>query len=276
MACGGAHHQAGSAASAGEVDISTLTARGRADYGELTRSLLAPCAELPLSIAECLDRHAACGTCEPAAVFLRDSIGRGHTPAQAEAAFRLRFDPKAVSNIDVANSPTKGEANAPVVIVEWADFECPFCARASSLVDDLIKSRAGRAKVVFKFYPLAGHPHGELTAYAAAAAELQGKFWPMHDQLFANQTSLDEQKIREIAKAVGLDMARFDRDWVSDEVKAKVEQDRTEADRLGLQGTPFIWVNGRHVDSKYFGLEEDLPAWIDLEWELASKKQVSR
>jgi protein-disulfide isomerase len=127
---------------------------------------------------------------------------------------------------------------------------------------------------VFKYYPLSGHPHGELTACAAAAADLQGKFWSMHDQLFANQAAgLDEAKIREIAKTIGLDLPRFEKDWNSEEIKLKVDNDRNQAERLGLQGTPFIWVNGRHVDSKSFNLEEDLPNWLDLEWTLQNSSK---
>jgi protein-disulfide isomerase len=114
-----------------------------------------------------------------------------------------------------------------------------------------------------------------LTASAAAAADLQGKFWPMHDQLFANQVDgLDEAKIRTIAKTIGLDLEKFEKDWASEDVKQRVDRDRAEADRLGLQGTPFVWVNGRQVDSKFFALEEDLPVWLDLEWTLqTSAKQ---
>jgi glutaredoxin len=271
LGCGAANNQGTTAAptNATEVDVSNLTPRERADYNELTHSLLAPCPELPLSIAECVERRAACNACLPAAHFLHDSISRGHTAPRTESAFRLRFDPKGVSTIDTTGSPVKGEANAPVTVVEWADFECPFCARATSFIDELIKARPARVKLVFKYYPLSGHPHGELTARAAAAADLQGKFWPMHDQMFSSQSAgLDEVRIRAIAKEIGLDLQKFEADWVSDEVKLKVDRDRAEADRLGLQGTPFIWVNGRRVDSKYFNLEEDLPAWLDLEWTL--------
>ena len=260
--------QTGNSAS-GEVDVSNLTMRERSDYHDLVRSLLAPCPELPESIAECVEHRSACNTCLPAALFLRDAISHGRTTVQAEVAFRTRFDPKSVNKLDVAGSPVKGDPNAPVTIVEWADFECPFCARASTFIDELLKTRSGKVRLVFKYYPLSGHPHGELTACAAAAADLQGKFWPMHDQLFANQSAgLDESKIREIAKAIGLDLPRFEKDWNSEEIRQKVEADRNQAERLGLQGTPFVWVNGRHFDSKSFSLEEDLPNWLDLEWTL--------
>ncbi len=274
LGCGAASNagaQASPANAGSEVDLSNLTPRERADFSDLARSLLAPCPELPLSVAECVERRAACGSCLPAAKFLRDSISRGHTAPQTEAAFRLRFDPKAVSPIETTGSPFKGDANAPVTVVEWADFECPFCARASSFIDELVQAQPSRVKLVFKYYPLTGHPHGELTARAAAAAELQGKFWPMHDRMFASQAAgLDEGRIRAIAGEIGLDLTKFEADWTSSETEHRVERDRAEADRLGLQGTPFIWVNGRHVDSKYFNLEEDLPAWLELEWSLVT------
>jgi protein-disulfide isomerase len=269
--------QNGSAPAASDIDVTNLTARERADYSELVHTLLAPCPELPQSVVECVERHSACKACLPAAVFLRDTLSRGRTPVQVEAAFRTRFDAKSVSSIDVAGSPQKGDPNAPVVIVEWADFECPFCARAAKLLDEVIKSRPGRVRVVFKFFPLAGHPHGELTACAAAAADLQGKFWPMHDRLFENQSAgLDASTIHEIATKIGLDLAKFERDLTSDEVKKKVDQDRAEADKLGLTGTPFVWVNGRHVDSHSFNLEDDLLPWVDLELTLRAEPKSAR
>ncbi len=269
--------QSGSASSGADVDVSSLTAHERSTYSELVHTLLAPCPELPQSIGECVERHSACKTCLPAALFVRDAVSRGRTTVQVEAAVRIRFDPKSVSQIDVAGSPQKGDAKAPVVIVEWADFECPYCARAAKMLDEVVKSRPGHVRIVFKYFPLSSHPHGELTACAAAAADLQGKFWPMHDQLFENQSSgLDSASIHQMATKIGLDLAKFDRDLTSDEVKIKVDKDRAEADRLGLTGTPFIWVNGRHVDSQSFNLEDDLLPWVDLEWTLLSASTSAR
>lgn len=271
MSCAAQSANGGSAqngSSSTDVDLSNLTARERSDYNELVTSLLAPCPELPQSLSECVQKHSACNACYPASVFVRDNISRGRTTPQVEGAFRIRFDPKSVANIDTAGSPQKGDASAPVTIVEWADFECPFCARAGKIFDDAMKQRPGKVRLVYKYFPLSSHPHGELTAHAAAAADLQGKFWPMHDQLFDNQSSLDDAKIREIAKKIGLDTAKFETDINSEAVKARVDKDRAEADRLGLEGTPFVWVNGRHLDSKYFNLEDDLLPWIDLDLQL--------
>jgi hypothetical protein len=254
--------------SSAEVDLSSLTARERSDYNELVTSLLAPCPELPQSLSECVAKRSACNACTPASVFVRDSVSRGRTPPQVEGAFRIRFDPKSVVSIDTASSPQMGDPKAPVTIVEWADFECPFCARAGKMFEEVMKLRPGKVRLVYKYFPLTSHPHGELTAHAAAAADLQGKFWLMHDELFESQSSLDEAKIRDIAKKIGLDVVKFESDLNSEAVKARVDKDRGEADRLGLEGTPFVWVNGRHMDSKYFNPEDDLVPWIDLELQL--------
>ncbi len=265
-----------SASSSTEVDLSNLTVRERSDYNELVTSLLAPCPELPQSLNECVQKHSACAACYPASVFIRDNISRGRTQPQVEGAFRIRFDPKSAVVIDTTHSPQKGDPNAPVTIVEWADFECPFCARAGRMFEEVMQKRPGKVQLVYKFFPLSSHPHGELTAHAAAAAELQGKFWPMHDQLFDNQSSLDEAKIRDLAKKIGLDVAKFDADLNSEAVKARVDKDRAEADRLGLEGTPFVWVNGRHLDSKYFNLEDDLMPWVDLDLQLNTKPAAAK
>ena len=98
----------------------------------------------------------------------------------------------------------------------------------------------------------------------------------MYDELFDNQSSLDEAKIRDIAKKIGLDVAKFESDLNSEAVKTRVDKDRAEADRLGLEGTPFVWVNGRHMDSKYFNPEDDLVPWIDLELQLLKAKVSSK
>lgn len=250
------------------VDTSKLTEREKEQWSVYVSELLAPCSDQPVSIAQCVVEKRACDSCLPAARFLAKQVTAGKTRSQAEAAFRTRFAADSVKNIDPGDSPFKGAADAPVTIVEWADFECPFCAMAYPLLDSLIERYPTQTRLVFKNYPLAMHEHGEPAARAVVAAAKQGKFWEMHHSLFQNQKTLDEAGLTKIAKELGLDLKRFDEDRRSEAVADAVARDRKAGEALGLQGTPSIFINGRSFDLEQFDLAEDLNDWVALEIEL--------
>jgi protein-disulfide isomerase len=163
----------------------------------------------------------------------------------------------------VSLAARKGPANAPVTVVEFSDFECPACKRMAPVLEKLLKESGGKAKIYYKHYPLRSHPHAQGAAQAAEAAKRQGKFWKMHDRLFANQTSLSPPELVQHAAEIGLDVERFKRDLDSDAVKAIVAKDRAEGDKLNLRGTPTLYVNGR----VYLGpLDlEELKAYVEEE-----------
>jgi predicted DsbA family dithiol-disulfide isomerase len=250
------------------VDTSALTAREQGDWSSYVNELLAPCPEQAVSLAQCVKESRPCKACVPAAQFLAKHVRQGKTRSQVEILFRARFAPDQVKPIEVGDSPWKGAADAPVVIVEWADFECPFCGRAAPLLNDKVKQYAGALKLVFKNYPLPSHKNSELAARAAMAARQQNKFWEMHEKLFAQGKDLDETAIKRIAQAVGLDMKRFSEDFDSEKVADAVAADRKQANALQLEGTPTIYINGRHFDLRQFDITQDLDDWIQLELEL--------
>jgi protein-disulfide isomerase len=144
------------------------------------------------------------------------------------------------------------------VLVEFADFECPFCQKLAPELDALWEKHKDRLLFVYKFMPLSMHPHGELAARAAIAAQMQGKFWPMHHQLFANGQRLEPADLEVYAKAVGLDVERFRADMQSPAATARLDADRKLADELGVKGTPTIYINGRAYDTKV-----DLEQWVE-------------
>ena len=149
-------------------------------------------------------------------------------------------------DLPAGKSPTKGPDGAPITIVEFSDYQCPFCARAEPLLKQALAVYPTQARLVYKHFPLTSiHPHALPAARAAAAAQRQGKFWEMHDKLFANQQALAPEQIREYARQIGLDMARFDADLQSDDVKALLQDDLQLARRAGVRGTPTIFVNGQ-------------------------------
>jgi protein-disulfide isomerase len=251
------------------VDTSELTAREKREWSGYVGELLAPCADQPVSIAQCVKEARDCKACLPAARFLVKRVQRGNARSQVEAAFRSRFAADQVKSVDLGDSPSMGPADAPVTIVEWADFECPFCGRAAPELDKLVKEYPGKIRLVFKNYPLSMHPHSEDAARAAMAAGKQGKFWEMHHALFQNQAKgLDKQEIERLARGVGLDMKKFKADWESEAIADRVSKDRKQGDKMELDGTPLIFIDGRRFNLEQFDLGEDLTDWIKLEVQL--------
>ena len=255
------------------VDTGDLTAREKKEWSKYVTELLAPCPNEPVSLAQCVKEKRKCDTCLPAAKLLLKQVTRGKTRNQAEAAFRIRFAPDQVKNIELRDSPAKGAKDAPVVLVEWADFECPFCAAASPQLDKYLKMYDGSLKIVFKHYPLSIHKHAEYAARASVAAGRQGKFWEMHHQLFGNQEALDKPALIVHAGKLGLDIKQFKTDLDAEEVADVVARDRKDAEKLDLEGTPMIYINGRYFNLDYFDILEDMPEWIELEAELRTGKR---
>jgi protein-disulfide isomerase len=248
------------------VDTSGLTQRELGKWREYVSELLAPCPEQPVSIAQCVTEARACSACLPSAKFLVERVRRGDARSQVEEAYRTRFSPESVKTIDVEGSPAKGAEKPVVTLVEWADFECPFCAVAAPVLKQTVDRYPDQVRLVFKNYPLSAHQHAENAARAAVAAERQGKFWPLSQALFESQkTGLDEPSILELARKLGLDMKSFEADLAKESTADSVARDRKQADELGLQGTPMIYINGRHFSLEHFDLRQDLLPWIELE-----------
>ena len=132
-------------------------------------------------------------------------------------------------------------------------------------------------QLVFKHYPLSAHQHSENAARAAVAAQKQGKFWPLSYAMFASQKSgLDEPNILKLARDAGLDMKGFESDIASEATADVVARDRKQADELGLEGTPMIYINGRYFSLERFDLRKDLEPWVSLEIELVTGKPAAK
>ncbi|MGE0326896.1 MAG: DsbA family protein [Polyangiaceae bacterium] len=255
------------------VDTAELTRREQREWSTYVSDLLAPCPDQPVSIAQCVKEARKCDGCKPAADFLLTQVRRGRTRSQAEAAFRVRFSTDEVKPVEIGDSPVKGAKDAPVTVVEWADYECPHCGMMAPILDALVERFPGQVRFVFKNYPLAIHEHAEMAARAAVAAGKQGKFWEMHDLLFKNQASFTND-FAGFAKQLNLDIKKFLKDIDSEEVADAVAKDKKEADKLGLEGTPMIYINGRNFTSGYFDTKEDLDDFVKLEIKLRTGKDV--
>jgi thiol-disulfide isomerase/thioredoxin len=205
----------------------------------------------------------------PAAKALAKQVQRGRTRPQVEAFYKARFAADQVKNITLEDSPSKGNPGAPVLLVEFADFQCPACRAVRPMVEEALKKHDGQTRLVFKNFPLSIHQHGEKLARSARAAQLQGKFWEMYAALFDNQERISPEVVDELAKGLGLDMAKFAKDLQSEAVADSVSRDRKQGETLDIQSTPTLYINGRPFPSTP-DFAEDLEDWINLEIELTT------
>lgn len=143
-----------------------------------------------------------------------------------------------------AKGPAKGAETAKVTIVEFSDFQCPFCSKAEPSVDEVMKNYSDKVKVVFRHFPLDFHDKAFKAAEAAACAEEQGKFWEFHKTLFANQGALSIDDLKTHAKTLGLDSKKFDACLDGGSMKAKVDADMSAGKAVGVNGTPAFFING--------------------------------
>ena len=152
--------------------------------------------------------------------------------------------PLSPTALDLSGSPIRGAADAPVTIVEFSDFQCGFCFRANPTLAQLLERYPGKVRVVFKHSPIEGHTAAPLAHRASYAAHQQGKFWEMHDRIFANQRAMDRESLLAHAGALGLDRTRFIADLDGPQSQAVLDRDQKEAAQVGVDGTPTFFING--------------------------------
>lgn len=155
--------------------------------------------------------------------------------------------PRGPVKVDIGKAPTYGPKNAPVKVVVYSDFECPFCGRVNPSLDQIKKEYGDKVQMAFKHYPLPFHPNAKPAAIASLAAHRQGKFWQMHDKLFANQRALSRDALVGYAEDLGLDVGKFTKDLDDPTLAKWVDKDMAEGARFGVKGTPATFINGRMV-----------------------------
>jgi protein-disulfide isomerase len=152
--------------------------------------------------------------------------------------------PLAPSALDLTGAPIRGAADAPVTIVEFSDFQCGFCFRVNPTLTQLLDRYAGKVRLIFKHSPIEGHTAAPLAHRASYAAHQQGKFWEMHDRIFANQRAMDREALLAHAAALGLDRAKFIADLDGPQSQAVLARDQEEAGKVGVDGTPTFFIDG--------------------------------
>jgi protein-disulfide isomerase len=156
-------------------------------------------------------------------------------------------DPNKIYTVPVGKSPYKGPKDAPITVVMFQDFQCPFSNRSQATIKQLIETYPNQIKLAFKNYPLPFHKDAPLASEAALAAGEQGKFWEMHDKIFANQKKLKIDNLKSYAQELNLDMNKFNEDLETHQFKKVVDGDVKIAKSLGVRGTPTFFINGKKL-----------------------------
>jgi protein-disulfide isomerase len=195
----------------------------------------------------------------PAARYLARLVTEGYDKTEIEELYDLRYGRESAVELDTGSAPSRGAPMAPVTIVEFSDFECPYCGAAHPLLKRLLREHEGQVRIVFMHYPIVdAHPQAMQAARASIAAGNQGKFWEMHDLMFEHQDALTDEDLEGYAEGLRLDMTRFRADMRSDATQRTIEQQKALGRRAGVTGTPTFFVNGRRFSEP----PRALPAYV--------------
>jgi protein-disulfide isomerase len=163
-----------------------------------------------------------------------------------------RASKKLAMPVNIGTDHIRGSIDAPVTIIEYGDYECPYTARAYPIIKKLLKQFEGELYFVFRNFPLRDiHPHAQHAAEAAEAAAAQDKFWQMHDYLFEHQTALDDRHLLEYAQSLGLDVGKYRREMSEHVYSSLINKSLTSGIESGVKGTPTFFVNGQHYDDSW-------------------------
>lgn len=253
-------------------NLQVLTPEERARFVGLAKAELCPCPDSTVSMDQCLRKEETqCGTVKYSAMILAGGIKEGQKDTDILDQIAKYIEAiKKTHEFSLADLPHMGNPEAKVVLVEFADFQCPHCKLASEVMAKVAKKYDDKIAFYYKHYPLPFHPQAEKAAVASYAAHKQGKFWPMHDLIFANQDSLSPAKLKSFAQQLGLNMDKFEKDIENPEILQMVATDKAEGEKAGIDGTPALFVNGK----RYMGDKsvEEVSKYIDNLLEEANKK----
>jgi protein-disulfide isomerase len=198
-------------------------------------------------VATSIDR----GTAEIANLSTSLKVVAAHSQVAAKPAAAptrpTRPDPAQVYEVEIGDAPVRGDSDAKITIVEFADFQCPYCGHVGPTLDQIMDEYGEDVRIAFKHLPLSFHEQARGAHQAAEAAHRQGRFWEMHDLIFANQRRLSEEDYLGYAAEMGLDLQQFKSDAASQSVKSRIAEDLETARSLSVTGTPAFFINGRFL-----------------------------
>jgi protein-disulfide isomerase len=209
-----------------------------------------------MKIAECRIKDHACGTSRKLANTVVKATLAGKNAAAIRADLkRVASEPEPVLDepvkISLANAPSRGPETAKITIVEFSDFQCPYCSKAVLEANQVLRAFPKDVRLVFKQFPLDQHSDAQFAAEAALAAQAQGKFWEMHDLMYAGFPNLARPTILGYAKKLNLDMKRFTAEVDSHKYKARVLAEEQEGEEAGVSGTPTFFLNGKKYNEVF-------------------------
>ena len=210
-----------------------------------------------MKIAECRVKDPSCGDSKKLAKAVVKETVEGKDAAFIRADLkRIATEPPPTLDdetvkISLAGDPVRGPDNAKLTIVEFSDFQCPYCSKAVEEAKEVLRRFPKDVKLVFKQFPLDSHSDAEFGAEAALAAQAQGKFWEMHDLLYAGFPDLTKARVDAYARQLKLDMNRFHADLASHKYKARVQAEEKEGEDAGVAGTPTFFFNGRKFNQTF-------------------------
>lgn len=219
----------------------------------------------PHTLTQCLRTHKECRHA-PRMARLAVRMAEGNKPAgeirKLLDEYYSSFEKPRRSRLDLAGfGPALGDEKAPVALVEFSDFGCPFCQVVKPLIDGFVKERPSRVRFYYKPFPLPQHPRALEAAVAAEWARDAGKFWPMYDGLYANPNEFSDEDLAERAREIGADPTSLKAALSSTALRARVAASQAEGRAAGLRGTPTLYWNGRRMvlpDFTPAGLEHNL------------------
>ncbi len=234
----------------GNVDLSNLSAVEKRAVLKLLREQDCSC-QCGMKTAECIIKDPNCSYSRALAGIAIKGVKEGKT--LIEISKLMDASPKAKRpklledpvSIPVAGAPERGPADARITLVEFSDFECPYCSVAVKEVRAIMAAYPKDIKLIYKQFPLPMHTHAPMAAEAALAANEQGKFWEMHDVMFANFRKLSRDNMLAWARQIGLDVEKFKADLDSGKFRNAVKKDESDGETAGVYGTPAFFINGK-------------------------------
>lgn len=244
------------------VDLSKLDELAKKIFFRVVNSEASICGK-GQSLLASAKKDTSCRRSLNAVRYVARLADQGYTQSEIGESLEKRYRVSEPKLIDVKEAPGEGSANPKVVLVEFADYECPHCKRFQPVLRQILDEFKSDVRMYFKHYPLPQHTNARLAAEAAVAAQRQGKFWQYQEKLWENQENLSPAELERFAKEVGLDNGKFRKDLEDPAVKTRVQKDRVDGGTLGLSSTPTLYINGReYTDAKD---TESLREWIKEE-----------
>ena len=238
------------------VDWAGSTPAQKASALKLMRETDCTCA-CGMKVAQCRVEDPSCSYSKAISGLMVKSFKEGRNAAEVakllseSAVGRPRAEQQTLDEpiqIPTTGAPSMGPDMARIVLVEFSDFECPYCSVAAREIKQIMAAYPKDIRLIYKQFPLSMHPHAMMAASASLAAQEQGKFWELHDLMFANFRQLSRENLVKWAQQAGLDGTKFQAGLESARHKTVVEKDLQDGEQAGVNGTPALFVNGKHYN----------------------------